>query len=322
MAATCAVKEPPDHFGSAYQRRSLTGLEWLVAETTGEERPRFSFSMGTALRPRKLTVQAMRPDGSILGYIKVPFDEEAAESVRYEAATLARLNCSSLLRLHIPAVLFAGEWRGRSVLFQSAGGADPGPARFSGLHVRFLHALRQSSAVQRSGAALVQETAARWETVAAQLDSGWRELGRDVLRVARRDLRGVEIACGLSHGDFVPWNTRVRDGRLFVFDWECAEWDMPIWWDLFHFDLQVGSLLHQDSGIEMARVEAPAWNSLYLLYLLNSVGRCVEDGAGEAPFAFRRQKLVRLLAGSNAALRIMPPRRLDPHRSAVQFQVK
>ena len=275
-----------------------------MAATTGEEQPLFAFSKGTPARPRKFTVQAMRPDGSILGYIKVPLNEEAAERVRHEAATLERLNCSSLLRPHVPAVLFAGEWHGRSVLFQSAGEGEPGPARFNGLHSRFLHALRRSSAVQRSGAALVQEMATRWETVVKQLDPAWRELGRDALRMAGRELRGAEIACGLSHGDFAPWNTRVRDGGLFVFDWESAEWDMPIWWDLFHFDLQVGSLLHQDSGIEMARVEAPAWNGLYLLYLLNSVGRCVEDGAGAGAFELRRKKLARLI-GARPELRVL-----------------
>ena len=275
----------------------LAGLESLVLETTGEERPLFSFSLGTPVQARKFTVQAMRPDGSILGYLKVPLNDNAAERVRHEAATLTQLNCSSLLRPHVPSVLFAGEWHGQSVLFQSAGEGQPGPARFNGLHSRFLHLLRRASAVQRSGGALVEEMGTRWETALAQLDAGWREIGRDALRMAARELRGAEIACGLSHGDFAPWNTRVREDRLFVFDWESAEWDMPIWWDLFHFDLQVGALLQQESGIEMAKLDAPAWNGLYLLYLLKSVVRCAEDGAGEAALDYRKKKLAGLMAG-------------------------
>jgi hypothetical protein len=280
-------------------------LERLVAETTGEEQPRFAFSMGSPV-PRKLTAQAMRPDGSTLGYIKIAVDEKAAERIRHEAATLAQLQGSSLLRPHIPAVLFAGEWHGQSILFQSAGEGAQGPARFNGLHSRFLHALQRSSAVERSGEALVEEMAGRWEAVAAQLDVNWRKLGRAALRMAASELRGAQIACGLSHGDFAPWNTRVRKGRLFVFGWASAEWDMPIWWDLFHFDLQVRALLRQNSGIEMARLDAPAWNGLYALFLLNSVARAVVDGEDAGAFEARRQKLASLIA-ARPQLEIVEP---------------
>jgi hypothetical protein len=276
---------------------SLSGLERLVTESTGEENPRFAFSIGTPVEARKFTVQAMRADGEILGYVKFPLNDAAAERVRHEAATLEHLSRFSALRPHIPRVLFAGEWHGQSILFQTAGAGAPGPARFGGLHARFLQDLRRATAVQRSGAALVEEVSAAWDRAAGSLSDDWRELGRDALLLAGRELRKAEVVCGLSHGDFAPWNTRVRDGKLFVFDWESAEWDMPVWWDLFHFDVQVDSLLHQQSGIEMGRVDAPAWHGLYLLYLLRSVVRCHEDGAGAAAFEFRRGKLAGLMAG-------------------------
>jgi hypothetical protein len=253
-----------------------------------------------------VTVQAMRPGGEILGYIKLPLTEGAGQRIRHEAATLEQLRRSHLLRQHVPEVLFAGEWHDRYTLFQSAGEGTPGPARFHGVHTRFLHHLRRSSAVRRSGGSLVQEASARWAAAGEKLNAGLRDLGRDALRLAGRQLRGTEIACGIWHGDFAPWNTRVCDGRLFVFNWECAEWDMPIWWDLFHFDLQVECLLRRNSGIDLERVDAPSWNGLYILYLLRSVCRCAEDESGADAIEFRRKKLTRLVA-AQPGLRALDP---------------
>src|SRR5262249_33334426 len=164
--------------------------------------------------------------------------------------------------------LFAGDWSGRDVLFVSGGEGAPGPADFNHLHTRFLAGLRRVAPITRGGDGLVEEIGALWETAASRLDRHSREVGRDALRMTRGELHKVEIACGLCHGDFVPWNTRVRDGRLFVFDWRSAEWEMPLWWDVFHFDLEVDRVLGRESGIEMERLDAPVWNGLYLLYLL------------------------------------------------------
>jgi thymidylate kinase len=285
---------------------SLNGLEHFVAEITGEANPRFAFSLGRPVDARKFTVQAMRPGGAILGYLKFPLNDAAADRIRYETATLDRLNHFNTLRPSIPQVLFAGEWRGQSILFQSAGEGEPGPAHFNGLHARFLKDLRRVTAIQRSGDRVAEEVAAMWDAAGDRIPAEWRDLGRDALRLAGRELRGAEIACGLSHGDFAPWNTRVRDGRLFVFDWESAEWDMPIWWDLFHFDMQVNSLLGRRSGIEMGHLEAPAWHGLYLLYLLRSVVRCAEDSAGAEAFEYRRNRLAALMAGK-PQLKVLEP---------------
>jgi len=70
-----------------------------------------------------------------------------------------------------------------------------------------------------------------------------------------------------------------------------------VWWDLLHFDQQLESVLGQKSGIELERMEAPAWNGLHLLYLLHSVIRSVEGGAGAAALEYHRKKLVSLMAG-------------------------
>src|SRR5438552_10493076 len=65
--------------------REMLPLEALVYDVTGEDKPLFVLSLGRQAAIRKLTVQVMRPNGAILGYIKLPLMAEAAERVRNEA---------------------------------------------------------------------------------------------------------------------------------------------------------------------------------------------------------------------------------------------
>jgi hypothetical protein len=45
----------------------------------------------------------------------------------------------------------------------------------------------------------------------------------------------VPVVCHRTHGDFVPWNIRKSNGRLFVFDWEDSLPDGLALTDIFHF---------------------------------------------------------------------------------------
>src|SRR5664280_1369722 len=137
-------------------------LEKLVAEVTGELEPSFAMSLGVGGNVRKLTVQIMRPNGEILGYVKLPLTEAAVERVRHEASILERLRHFAPLRPYIPKVLYANEWGGGYILFQSPGPSCPGPGEFGALHESFLSTLWSAYQVQKSGRDLVEKVAARW----------------------------------------------------------------------------------------------------------------------------------------------------------------
>jgi len=51
----------------------------------------------------------------------------------------------------------------------------------------------------------------------------------------------------LSHGDFTPWNMYVTPKNLQIYDWEMAEDQMPILFDLFHFYFQTGVFVNHSS---------------------------------------------------------------------------
>lgn len=110
---------------------------------------------------------------------------------------------------------------------------------------------------------------------------------QDALR-ASIDAFADPVPLCLVHGDFAHWNTRVRAGRLYVFDWEyCQRLGLPLK-DLFHFILipvavargPIGSAFER-AVIESASVVARlspgiTWNrkkivALGLMYMLETI---------------------------------------------------
>ena len=83
---------------------------------------------------------------------------------------------------------------------------------------------------------------------------------RDDARARRvlAELDGARFHPAVFHGDFTPWNIRVRpaDGRWAVLDWERGEIAGPPAWDWFHFVLQNEILVrHAPPERVVARVE-------------------------------------------------------------------
>jgi hypothetical protein len=274
-------------------------LEALVREVTGESQPVFALSLGTALRFRKLTVQVMRPSGEILGYIKLPLTDAAAERVRHEAGTLNRLWSFAALRSHIPRVLYSGVWGDGAILFQSGGPSRPGPLLFNRQYEEFLQLLWGIHTAEKPGEVLCEEVAAHWRKAEPSLDSCWRALGHAALVKAKRELHGVMLSCGVAHGDFTPWNTRVGDGRLYVFDWESASWEAPNLWDIFHFKTQAAALLNKKNDLHISSDRRSGERAFFLLYLLNSACQLLgeESPAQSTGLEYRRQLLANQLGG-------------------------
>ena len=84
------------------------------------------------------------------------------------------------------------------------------------------------------------------------------------------------------HGDFVPWNTFVQsDGELFVFDWELAEFDQPIIWDVMHFHARAAVMRGKPelpmNWVQLGSGDLPTDKGLLLLYLVDSLSSILKD---------------------------------------------
>jgi hypothetical protein len=272
-------------------------LERLITEVTREERATLAFSLGIGGPFTKMTVQVMRPTGETLGYIKLPLGDKAQSRLRHEAVMLERLQGFPKLRPHLAHPLYAGLWEGAYVLFQSRLTGNPGPTRFTQLHENFLQVLQDCHRVCLSGTSLIQSVADKWERTMPRLGSRWQDLGREVLRSATRELDAALVPCGILHGDFAPWNTRVHNDELSLFDWESAVWEAPLGWDKFHFLVQVDCLLNKGRGAGLPSILTNGERGSYLLYLLKSGLQLVEEDASPIGIEHREKLLRQQLSG-------------------------
>ncbi|MGO9021239.1 MAG: phosphotransferase [Syntrophobacteraceae bacterium] len=273
-------------------------LAGLVTEVTGEMRPMFALSLGAPGSYRKLTVQVMRPDGQILGYIKLPLTEAATARIREEASMLGALQQFEALRPRVPKILYEGRWEDGYLLFESCGPLTPAPAKFGSIYEDFLHKLWDSQPSEKPGLAVAEEVAQRWDTIKDRQNSILRSLGNGALARARRELAGKKIRCGIVHGDFAPWNAQVSNGQLYVFDWESATPQSPVLWDIFHFHTQVSALLKKNYYKRLDLDRRKGDRALFVLYLLNSISECLGDGAAtdQLGLLFRRKLLAEELS--------------------------
>jgi hypothetical protein len=282
--------------------RSLLPIERLVSDVTGENQFMFTLSLGTPGVFQKLTVQVMRPDGVILGYLKMPLTDAAGQRLSNEAEFLRKLSRFPQMRSHVPRLLFGGLWNGRNILFESPLEGAVGPTRFTSLHKEFLTRLRDCCPIVLLGQIVVHQTAQRWESVARRMGMKWEELGREALRISERELHGFPVPCGFHHGDFAPWNLREHKGGLLAFDWESATCEEPNLWDQFHFLVQTECLLKVTPETRDDATVRTQNRSLFLLYLLNSTALLIEESAEQLAIDYREDQMLRYISGVSGAV--------------------
>lgn len=242
-------------------------LPWpdLIAEIFGRTDLTVAISVGQ-LRPQiKPILHVATKGGQLLGHIKVGWNDVTRSLVRHEAAILLALpgpdgpsgaatgpdqpagggQVPRLTALHVPQVLYHGEWYGRDVLAVSDVGGTPWYRR------------RQISlptpATAQAGQALGTDrealgTSPFWCDLSARakrlmshaaVDAGIAADLAAVLDTVESGDAATELDFGLMHGDWAPWNMATLGSSLAVWDWERARIRGPIGFDGAFFRFQV-----------------------------------------------------------------------------------
>jgi len=273
----------------------LRGLKHIVSRMTGEVHPAFAISIGARGKYQKITVQAMKRNGEVLGFAKIPMTAAAEDRARREAEVLSKLGSYPHLDDCIPKLLWAGDWQDTFLLFEAPVRGLQGPEKFGDVHFEFLHKLHRVDRRVEPGDELVAKAAEEWAHAEPAMDPQLRSVGAEALAMAESLLEGVPVPCGMSHGDFTPWNTKVHDGKLKVFDWEAAEF-APVWWDVLHFYTQTACLLKNSVVNLRIPAEQTTTRGVYLLYLLHTIVRIVnQDGRKTEELPYRQRMLTREL---------------------------
>ncbi len=231
-----------------------------LAETLAAGRVELAVRVGATRPNGKPVVQVSRPDGRVLAYTKVGWNDLTRPLVAAEAEALrgfaARGDSSRTFR--VARLLHAGDWRGNTltVVEPLTGGAAvtaPDPPRDA------THELALGGAVTRSPLA----ESGWWQDVRARIaaaDSGLDAAADAIAAEAGDSLLGF----GRGHGDWTPWNMRRIDGRLVVWDWERAAEGVPVGIDAMHYGLLVAlnaRKLPPARAVADTLARAPGWLS-------------------------------------------------------------
>jgi hypothetical protein len=252
----------------------------------------FALSLGTPGPNRKPVIQINTHEGDIVGYAKVGWNEGTNSLAKNEADTIMNLSSISFHSFEMPSVLDAGWWHGRyiTILSSPKGRLLPAPKMLDTLYMNMINELADLNS----------------RRITIRESTFWSELLKRVKRVKSGYYRGILERKGIpwvetslnnlplpfhmSHGDLAPWNAYIREGKLFLYDWEYARRETPPGWDLFHLIFQTNEYLKNSDTDELYKavlsncnnsltrqyweklgIGGDTVNSLVLLYVLQKL---------------------------------------------------
>jgi hypothetical protein len=214
------------------------------------------------------------PDGSILGYVKVGWNEQTNTLVHNEAKILRRLGDALPRSFTLPTLLHEGQCDGRLLCVMSPPAAKTSAAP-QVLTLQHLGIQRELAALHTSWTSLKASRfrADLLQHIAAVQHPYYRHVLHQGVCVAEAWLGEQPLPFHLSHGDFTPWNTRSLKQHLFLFDWEYSAAERPPGYDLFHFAVQTGLLLRQEPlGRISQSILSIAWQTQWFMQYLDHLG--------------------------------------------------
>ncbi|MFF4880404.1 hypothetical protein [Micromonospora sp. NPDC000668] len=208
----------------------------------------------------KPTLQLFAADGRPRGYAKIGWNDATRALVAAESAALRALAEVTGVADHpaTPRLLAQLDWAGQVVAV-----VEPLPSRVQGVPVTDRPRIAALLAVARrgrpaapprplAGSPFLARLAAEAARAAGAAPSGARAVAA-VAGLGRRYGR-TTVEFGHWHGDWVPWNLGLHDGRLVAWDWEHSGQDVPLGFDLAHDAFQRAVVLRA----EPARTAADA----------------------------------------------------------------
>ena len=261
-----------------------------LKQVFGQEDLVFAVSLGTPGPHRKPVVQVMTPEGEVLGYAKVGWNEATRALVKHEAEVLERLSREDL-PFRVPRVLYANDDGAKSLVVQQAPPeeAQPAPRAFDERYLRVLQGFAARGVRHKS-----LEESPFWKRVEERIQNipsaYWRPVLERAAKRVQEHWRDREVPFHFAHGDFTPWNALCAGETLYLYDWEYALEEAPAGYDLFHF-------LFQTAWLMTGKMPAQSLDGILEQISTTSIGKYwqrVGVQASETPWLLRLYLLDRL----------------------------
>ncbi|HZV62442.1 MAG TPA: phosphotransferase [Methylophilaceae bacterium] len=189
---------------------------------------------------QKLTLFCPSDNGELDKVTKVALTKSANPAIAREAHWLSTLAKVPEISPFLPRLLDEGTLAcGRNYLSMQALPKGVSSQRFDRRHRHFLQLLAdyrpELTAWNHCGAH--QRLRERMQQALPLMDTQYQGLLQTVMDEVERDIGSLWLPTCLLHSDFAPWNVRVAEQHLYVFDWEYAEESGNPIQDFLHFHL-------------------------------------------------------------------------------------
>jgi len=222
-------------------------LKNIFKEVLGEKNIKLALFTGTPGYHRKVTIQAMGPNGDILAYGKLAENEQTCKLLKNEVDILNYLASLHLTKAAIPKVLFWGAISNGNLLIQSTEKklTSYRTHRLINLHIDFLVEIFNKTARKQKfkESKCLQELEERVRGLRGRVSNDWFNILKRSIEIIVNNIGDERIPLGLCHGDFTPWNILNSKERLFIIDWEFAKQEFVPFYDVLHFEIHTNLVL-------------------------------------------------------------------------------
>ena len=262
----------------------------------------FAISAGTPGPHRKPVIEVLSKEGEIICYVKVGWNEATDNLVENEALVLKKLYNSSSSFI-TPRVLYSGFFYDNYICIQSFSKGKIKNVPYN-LNFQIIEAIKELASYKKF---LKLEESSFWEKINRRLEkihnNYYLYLLSSCLKQIEEILANEKIPFHFHHGDFAPWNMKIVNDKLYIFDWEYGKPEGLPGWDLLHFFFQTSWLLKkyspykfyrafeegQDSYEEIARymnmlnIKKEFIKPIFLLYLVDRLSFYACEAPGDFP---------------------------------------
>jgi thiamine kinase-like enzyme len=270
------------------EQRSWALPTWLQEEAGHE----YAIFTGTAGNTRK-TVVALAPHGKVSHFVKIAHTQRAQDLLSNERSMLQHLAQQPWKHLRFPEVS-AGPQANMLKLSNVKPAHHEPRAELQSVHVQALQELWQGA--KHCGPQEVTWLQPLLEKLHSlpSAQAFPNKLDKQILQQLIEGLKGLaeellaekELQVSLTHGDFTPWNMFATEAELYLFDWEYAQQDYPLYFDFFHYFYQSEILLHRRAEDLLSnmqplatRVLPASWPLYHKWYLLITISQYLSDYA-------------------------------------------
>jgi hypothetical protein len=190
---------------------------------------------------KKCSILLFDAGGRPVSYVKMAWGEEEKDQAVTEREAYSFCHSQQFRKFETPTILFKGEFEGRYFNLFSVFPLD------LGLAPNYWNEVYQQTWDELSASTVRQiklENLPWWDR-RRRWNHHWDRAHEIVEKLEPET--GYRFCT--AHGDFSPWNARVRSNRLFLFDWERFEKTAPLFLDPVYWILSHEILLRKEKDV-------------------------------------------------------------------------